>query len=87
MTDEKLRAEPPLAGVREFPLNATEEKWTLVNGTSGHSRGMACSGDNSQCLDVGEVFGQAMEGTVRGKGDFQPERFVPGKEERPRLLL
>lgn len=27
-----------------------------------------------------------MELTVRGKGNFQPERFVPVKEERLRLL-
>lgn len=36
---------------------------------------------------VGEVFGQGMGWTVRGKGDFQPERFVPVKRQRLRSLL
>lgn len=87
MTDGELRAEPPLAGDREFPLNATEEKQTLENGTSGHCPGKACLGHSSQCLDVGGGFGQLMEWTGRGKGDFQPERFVPVKGKMLRLLL
>lgn len=72
---------------QRIPIKCNRRKIDPGGWTSGHSPGKACSGDSSQGLGVGEGFGQVMEWTVRGKGDFQPERFVPVKEERLRLLL